>query len=97
MRHQIVTLSLALALSATAVAHAAGRDNDRDDDHRRGESSVQLGPRPFFLVNGDANVVAELPTLSDLVGYRNEGIRILGVFSDWTAPVTFYANCMGLR
>jgi glycerophosphoryl diester phosphodiesterase len=124
----------------------------------------------------DANVVADLPTFSDLVGYRAEGIRIwapptfallaldgsnrivasqwahvakaagldiitwtlersgiladgnnafyyqtfdqaikregdlfkvidvlakdvgiLGVFSDWAAPVTYYANCMGLK
>ena len=124
----------------------------------------------------DANVVADLPTFSDLVGYRAQGIRIwapptfallaldgsnrivasqaardakdagldiitwtlersgiladgnngfyyqtidqaikrdgdlykvldvlakdvgiLGVFSDWAAPVTFYANCMGLK
>jgi glycerophosphoryl diester phosphodiesterase len=50
MRHQIVTLSLALALSATAVV-SADSGNDRDEDHRGGESSVQLGPRPFFLVN----------------------------------------------
>ena len=50
MRHQIALLSLALALSATAVVHADSGD-DRDDDHQRGESSVQLGPRPFFLLN----------------------------------------------
>jgi glycerophosphoryl diester phosphodiesterase len=24
-------------------------------------------------------------------------IGVLGVFSDWAAPVTYYANCMGLR
>ena len=24
-------------------------------------------------------------------------VGILGVFSDWAAPVTFYANCMGLK
>ena len=50
MRHQIALLSLALALSATAVVRADSGD-DRDDDHQRGESSVQLGPRPFFLLN----------------------------------------------
>jgi glycerophosphoryl diester phosphodiesterase len=132
------------------------------------------GRQAVFL--DDANVVAELPSFADLVGYRNEGIRIwapptfalltldgsnrivasqwardakeagldiitwtlersgiladgnngfyyqtidqaikregdlykvidvlakevgiLGVFSDWAAPVTFYANCMGLK
>ena len=26
---------------------------------------------------------------------RQVGIR--GVFSDWAAPVTYYANCMGLK
>jgi glycerophosphoryl diester phosphodiesterase len=50
MRHQIVTLSLALALSATAVGSAHSGD-DRDEDHRGGDSSMQLGPRPFFLVS----------------------------------------------
>jgi hypothetical protein len=24
-------------------------------------------------------------------------VGILGVFSDWAAPVTYYANCMGLK
>ena len=24
-------------------------------------------------------------------------IGILGIFSDWSATVTFYANCMGLK
>src|SRR5688572_6780759 len=51
MRHQIATLSLALVLSTTAAAAAAGRAEVRDEDQRSGGSSVQLGPRPFFLVN----------------------------------------------
>ena len=50
MRHQIVTASLALVLSATALASAAYA-SDREEDHREGGVSVQLGPRPFFLVN----------------------------------------------
>jgi glycerophosphoryl diester phosphodiesterase len=133
-----------------------------------------FGKQAVFL--DDANVVSDLPTFSDLVGYRQQGIRIwapptfallaldgsnrivasqaardakeagldiitwtlersgiladgnngfyyqtidqaikrdgdlykvldvlakdvgvLGVFSDWAAPVTFYANCMGLK
>jgi glycerophosphoryl diester phosphodiesterase len=24
-------------------------------------------------------------------------VGIIGVFSDWAAPVTYYANCMGLK
>ena len=42
--------SLALALSATAVVNADS-GNERDEDHRGGGSSVQPGPRPFFLIN----------------------------------------------
>ena len=26
-----------------------------------------------------------------------QDVGVLGVFSDWAAPVTFYANCMGLK
>jgi glycerophosphoryl diester phosphodiesterase len=50
MRHQIVTLSVALALTATAGVSTAEGGHDREGS-RRELSSVQLGPRPFFLVN----------------------------------------------
>jgi glycerophosphoryl diester phosphodiesterase len=50
MRHQIVTVSLALVLGATSGVASAEGGHDRGDNNRR-ESGVQLGPRPFFLVN----------------------------------------------
>jgi glycerophosphoryl diester phosphodiesterase len=50
MRYQIATLAVALTLSATTVVRADG-GNENHDGSRRSESSVQLGPRPFFLVN----------------------------------------------
>jgi glycerophosphoryl diester phosphodiesterase len=50
MRYQIAMLAVALMLSATTVARADG-GNENDEGRRRSESSVQLGPRPFFLVN----------------------------------------------
>jgi glycerophosphoryl diester phosphodiesterase len=50
MRYQIAMLAVALTLSATTVARADG-GNENDEGRRRSESSVQLGPRPFFLVN----------------------------------------------
>ena len=50
MRYQIATLAVALTLSATTVARADG-GNENDEAPRRSESRVQLGPRPFFLVN----------------------------------------------
>jgi len=39
---------------------------------------------------GDGDLYKVLDVLAKDVG-------ILGVFSDWAAPVTFYANCMGLK
>ena len=50
MRYQIATLAVALTLCATTVARADG-GHENDEGHRRSESSVQLGPRLFFLVN----------------------------------------------
>ena len=50
MRYQIATLAVALTLCATTVARADG-GNENDEGHGRNESIVQLGPRPFFLVN----------------------------------------------
>jgi glycerophosphoryl diester phosphodiesterase len=50
MRYPIATLAVALTLCATTVARADG-GNENDEGHRSSESKVQLGPRPFFLVN----------------------------------------------
>ena len=48
-------LALALAMAATAgsatLAHADRADRDDDSDRAKQDDSVQLGPRPFFLVN----------------------------------------------
>jgi glycerophosphoryl diester phosphodiesterase len=49
MRYQFITLVVALTLCATTIARADG--GHEGEENRRGESSVQLGPRPFFLVN----------------------------------------------
>jgi glycerophosphoryl diester phosphodiesterase len=51
MRHQIVTLGLAVVLSATAGVARADSGNDREEAHRPNSANVELGPRPFFLVN----------------------------------------------
>ena len=59
MRKQIVTLGLAVAIGAAAVAvadEAAAYDgNSRGNWHGRSEVNVQLGPRPFFLINDMAD------------------------------------------
>ena len=51
MRHQTVTVAVALLLSVATGVATAGSGNDRDDDRQRTNSSVQLGPRPSFLIN----------------------------------------------
>ena len=40
-------------------------------------------------ISGDGDIYVMLDVLAQQVGVR-------GVFSDWPATVTYYANCMGL-
>jgi glycerophosphoryl diester phosphodiesterase len=42
------------------------------------------------VINNDGDMMKVLDVLAKQVG-------VLGVFSDWPATVTYYANCMGLR
>jgi glycerophosphoryl diester phosphodiesterase len=71
MRQSVTTLTLALALAGSAALASGGAD-DRDDDRRndkpRGEgSAIQLGPRPFFLINEmeDSRLKRELQQCSE--------------------------------
>lgn len=41
-------------------------------------------------IDNDGDTFAMLDVLARKVG-------ILGIFSDWSGTVTYYANCMGLR
>jgi glycerophosphoryl diester phosphodiesterase len=41
-------------------------------------------------LHNDGDILVTLDVLAKQVGIR-------GIFSDWAAPVSFYANCMGLR
>jgi glycerophosphoryl diester phosphodiesterase len=41
-------------------------------------------------LHSDGDILTTLHVLATKVG-------ILGIFSDWSATVTFYANCMGLK
>ena len=55
MRQRVLTLALVTIISAATVAGTNGPNYDgdrdhRDSDHDRSNSSIQLGPRPFFLV-----------------------------------------------
>jgi glycerophosphoryl diester phosphodiesterase len=56
MRHTRIAAfaaCLGLALFSNAVLAHDGDDNDRDDHgHEHADQSIQLGPRPFYLVQG---------------------------------------------
>jgi len=54
MRHHLIRLTLAAAFAVASVlttsVFAQGAEAEQNDDHGK-TSSVQLGPRPFYLVN----------------------------------------------
>ncbi|MDC8445142.1 MAG: hypothetical protein LV471_04340 [Nitrosomonas sp.] len=45
---------------------------------------------PDAVINNDGDMYQALDVLAQDVG-------ILGIFSDWPATVTYYANCMKLK
>jgi glycerophosphoryl diester phosphodiesterase len=51
MPHQTVTVALVLLLMAATGVATASSEADQGDDRQRPDASVQLGPRPGFLVN----------------------------------------------
>ncbi|MPZ16539.1 MAG: glycerophosphodiester phosphodiesterase [Luteitalea sp.] len=54
------------------------------------------GDNGFYFQTIDAAITREgdLMTVLDVLA---RDVGIMGVFSDWAAPVTYYANCMGLQ
>jgi glycerophosphoryl diester phosphodiesterase len=54
------------------------------------------GSNGFYYQTMDAAITREgdLMTVIDVLARE---VGILGVFSDWAAPVSYYASCMGLR
>jgi glycerophosphoryl diester phosphodiesterase len=54
------------------------------------------GNNGFYFQTIDAAIRRE-GGLMKVLDVLAKDVGILGVFSDWAAPVTYYANCMGLR
>jgi glycerophosphoryl diester phosphodiesterase len=54
------------------------------------------GNNGFYFQTFDAAVKRE-GDLMKVLDVLAQDVGIIGVFSDWAAPVTFYANCMGLK
>ena len=46
---------------------------------------------------GNANVINNDGDMMDVLHVLAEDVGIQGIFSDWPATVTYYANCMGLK
>jgi hypothetical protein len=51
MHHRLVTLALAVAISVAGSFAALQADQDWFKHSHDDRESIQLGPRPFFLVN----------------------------------------------
>ncbi len=54
------------------------------------------GNNGFYYQTFDTAIKRE-GDLYRVIDVLAKDVGILGVFSDWAAPVTFYANCMGLK
>ena len=101
MRRTLLTMTLA-TLTGLLPGWAMA---DRDDDDHRGPAksqSAKLSPRPFFLVNDMTDSPLKQRLLActkreSFITWTLERSGILGIFTDWPATVTFYANCMGLK
>ena len=57
---------------------------------RRRRASTTTSTRMGRAIKNDSDMYKALDVLA-------REVRILGIFSDWPATVTYYANCMGLK
>jgi len=54
------------------------------------------GNNGFYFQTFDSAIKRE-GDLYRVIDVLAQDVGVLGIFSDWPAPVTFYANCMGLK
>jgi glycerophosphoryl diester phosphodiesterase len=54
------------------------------------------GNNGFYYQTFDSAITRE-GDLFRVIDVLAKDVGVLGVFSDWAAPVTFYANCMGMK
>lgn len=106
VRDGTVLLTLTTVIASAMLAKPALADSDGYDDGHR-HVDVQVGQRPLYLVDGmdDGPLKRKLKSCEagpfrksdfslDVLARR---VGILGIFSDWPATVTYYANCMNLK
>ena len=62
-------------------------------DLRQGASRAGF----YYLFDPQGLAIKKDSDMYKALGVLARKIRILGIFSDWPATVTYYANCMGLK
>jgi glycerophosphoryl diester phosphodiesterase len=56
-----------------------------------------LGGTPSFRTDPTGAAIKKDSDMYKALDVLAREIKILGIFSDWPATVTHYANCMGLK
>ncbi len=62
-------------------------------DLRQGASKAGF----YWLFDPQGKAVKKDSDMYQALDVLARKVHILGIFSDWPATVTYYANCMGLR
>ncbi len=83
-----------MASEAARNAKAAGLDIITWTLERSG--ILADGDNGFYYQTFDSAITRE-GDLMRVIHALAQDVGVLGVFSDWAAAVTYYANCMGLK
>ena len=95
MKRLLATTAIALGAISAADADDRGIDIITWTLERSGRlADPGHGGWYYQTTNAGISRESDMPVLLDVLA---RDVGILGVFSDWAAPVSFYAVCMGLR
>lgn len=62
-------------------------------DLRRGAASAGF----YYLFDSEGKAVKKDSDMYKTLDVLARQVGVIGIFSDWPATVTYYANCMGLK
>jgi glycerophosphoryl diester phosphodiesterase len=66
-------------------------------DLRKGAAATPGNPTYYFDFDPNNAAVKKDSDLYKALDVLAREVKVLGIFSDWPATVTYYANCMGLK
>lgn len=66
-------------------------------DLRKGAAATPGNPTYYFDFDPNNRAIKKDSDLYKALDVLAREVKILGIFSDWPATVTYYANCMGLK